>query len=70
MEKAQKQINDIDSVPTIQINQQNNIVNVGDTESLDRDSRKRVMDAVSSILDKIKNSGSIVSNQQEELVCI
>ena len=61
MDKAQKQIGDIQAMPAIQINQQNNIVNVsGDSGcELDRESRKRVMNAVSSILEKLKN------NQQE-----
>lgn len=62
MEKAQKQIQDINTTPMIQFNQQNNIVNVtdnSDSETLDRESRKRVLDAVSSILAKIKNSNDV-----------
>ena len=71
MDKAQKQMSDIQAMPPIQINQQNNIVNVngGDgSEGLDRESRKRVMDAVSSILEKLKNNQQDVTSQEEELV--
>ena len=44
MDKAQKQINTIDSTPMIQINQQNNNI-VVPGEDLDRDSRMRVIEA-------------------------
>lgn len=60
MDKAQKQITDIDSVPVIQVNQQNNIVNISEAESLDKESRNRVLDVVSGILSRIKESSENV----------
>ena len=42
MDKAQKQIQTVDSSPMIQINQQNNTVVVEDSE-LDRESRRKIM---------------------------
>lgn len=45
MDKAQKQIQTVDSSPMIQINQQNNTVVVEDSE-LDRESRRKIMLAV------------------------
>ena len=71
MDKAQKQLSDIQAMPPIQINQQNNIVNVNNSDSsidLDRESRKKVMDAVSNILSKLKNNQQDVNIQEEELV--
>ena len=72
MDKAQKQIGDIQAMPAIQINQQNNIVNVsGDSGcELDRESRKRVMNAVSSILEKLKNNQQELQVQEDELVYV
>lgn len=71
MEKAQKQLADVDAVPTIQINQQNNIVNMGEADqTLDRESRRRVLDAVASILNKIQKNEAEVVNQEEYPVSI
>ena len=69
MDKAQKQLSDIQAMPSIQINQQNNIVNVNNDSNdlLDRESRQRVMDAVSSILSKL-NTQQNIDNQQSDLV--
>lgn len=50
LEKAQKQVQDVDPTPAIQINQQN--INLGDSE-LSRESRQNVMDAVASILKRL-----------------
>lgn len=50
-EKASKQINTVDTTPIIQMNTQNNTVIVG--ESMDRESRQRVMDTVSALLAKM-----------------
>ena len=50
LEKAQKQVQDVDPTPAIQINQQN--INLGDS-GLSRESRQNVMDAVASILKRI-----------------
>lgn len=53
LERARKQINSVDETPMITLNQQNNTV-ILDTDSLDRDSKKRVADAVKSILKKLE----------------
>ena len=50
-EKASKQINTVDTTPIIQMNTQHNTVIVG--ESMDRESRQRVMDTVSALLAKM-----------------
>lgn len=60
IEKAQKQFTDVESIPKIQINQQNNItVN----ETLDRESRERVLSVVNALMQNIKNT-----QLQEEIV--
>lgn len=59
------------AIPQIQINQQNNIVNVNNndaSDNLDRESRRKVMDAVSSILNKLKNNSQDIANQEVDLV--
>ena len=71
MDKAQKQFGDVQAIPQIQINQQNNIVNVNNndaSDNLDRESRRKVMDAVSSILNKLKNNSQDIANQEVDLV--
>lgn len=50
LEKAQKQVQDVDPTPAIQINQQN--INLGEA-GLSRESRQNVMDAVASILKRL-----------------
>lgn len=66
MEKAHKQINEVDAVPAIQVNQQNNTVIMGD--GLDRESRERVFEFIKNALNKIDESKNIsneldISNQ-------
>lgn len=54
MEKAQKQISDVNAVPAIQINQQNNInFSENSINSLSKESRKNIMGAVQEILSQI-----------------
>lgn len=54
MEKAQKQISDVNAVPAIQINQQNNInISENNIDSLSKESRKNIMGAVQEILSQI-----------------
>lgn len=48
IDRANKALNLVDETPAIQINQQVNNINVG--ESLDRESRDRIKDAVNAIL--------------------
>lgn len=60
MEKAQKNITNIDSVPAITINQQNNTINVldGDTSGFTKESRQNIANAVKSILSRIQKEQS------------
>lgn len=55
IERGQKQVSGVGETPLIQINQQNNEVNVGNTSAsnLNRDSRERVKAAVLGLLDSI-----------------
>lgn len=55
IERGQKQVSGAGETPLIQINQQNNEVNVGNTQAstLNRDSRERVKAAVLGLLDSI-----------------
>lgn len=73
LEKVQKQIDKVDTVPAIQINQQNNVV-VNDIDNLSRESRQNIMDAVSSILGKLSlqnneelNEDPVLNNDDNEL---
>ena len=75
IEKAQKQIQSIDTSPTIQItnNTQNNIL-VSPGEDLDRESRQRVMDAAKAAIQYLMSQGNMVdetihefSDQAEEI---
>lgn len=73
LEKLQKQIDKVDTVPAIQINQQNNVV-VNDIDNLSRESRQNIMDAVSSILGKLNlqnneelNEDPVLNNDDNEL---
>lgn len=56
IERSQQTLDKIDQSPAIQINQQNNSinVNVGDG-AIDRDSKERVIDAVTALLKAVKN---------------
>jgi len=56
IERSQQTLQKIDTSPMIQINQQNNSinVNVGD-ESIDRDSKERVIDAVTQLLKAVRS---------------
>lgn len=59
IERGQKQVCGAGETPLIQINQQNNEVNVGNTAStLNRDSRERVKAAVIGLLDSITSKQS------------
>ena len=59
IERGQKQASGAGETPLIQINQQNNEVNVGNSMSnLNRDSRERVKSAVLSLLNHITTNAS------------
>lgn len=70
IERGQKQVSGAGETPLIQINQQNNEVNVGNTTSnLNRDSRERVKSAVLDILNSITNKQNSTI-EAEELVTV
>ena len=58
MDKAQKQIQTVDSSPMIQINQQNNTVVVEDSD-LDRESRRKIMLAAQAAMEFLKSQGTL-----------
>ncbi|MBR6641940.1 MAG: hypothetical protein IKL08_07095 [Clostridia bacterium] len=54
IERGQKQVSGAGEMPLIQVNQQNNEVNIGNTpKALSRDSRERVKSAVMGLLESI-----------------
>lgn len=59
IERGQKQVSGAGETPLIQVNQQNNEVNIGNTtQALSRDSRERVKSAVLGLLDSITTAAS------------
>ena len=55
IDRAQKSLDLVDDTPAIQL-QQNNQVNINLGDSLDRESKERVTDAVKAILARIKST--------------
>ena len=54
IERGQKQVEGVEQTPLIQINQQTNSVNIGDTQTnLNRESREKVKNAVLSLLNNL-----------------
>ncbi len=54
IERGQKQVESVEQTPLIQINQQTNSINIGETQSgLNRESRDRVKNAVMALLNNI-----------------
>ena len=71
IERGQKQVSGAGETPLIQINQQNNELNVGNTTgNLNRDSRERVKAAVLGILDSINKQPTIPAAPAEDPVII
>lgn len=66
IERANKQLNLVDETPAIQL-QQNNQVNVNIIDSLDRDSRERVADALKAIFSRTVSVNN-VSLQQDPII--
>lgn len=66
IERGQKQIEGVNETPLIQINQQTNSVNIGDTSTnLNRESRDKVKNAVLNFLQTInKNVDASTSNEE------
>jgi hypothetical protein len=56
IQRSQETLEKIDNSPTIQINQQNNSINVNVGENaIDRDSKERVIDAVTQLLKAVRS---------------
>ena len=66
IEKTQKQISDVDAIPVIQVNQQNNI-NIAGADILDRESRERVTNVIEALMSKINSPDFIQNNLPEKL---
>ena len=70
IERGQKQVSGAGDTPLIQINQQNNEVNVGNTaNTLNRDSRERVKAAVEGLLASLANKQTVVE-ESDDIVTI
>lgn len=54
IDRAQKQVDMLKDSPAIQVNNQKNEVNINIGNQLDRDSKERVMDAISGLLKQIR----------------
>lgn len=54
IDRAQKQVDMLKDAPAIQVNNQKNEVNISIGNQLDRDSKERVMDAISGLLKQIR----------------
>ena len=60
IERGQKQVSGVGEIPLIQVNQQTNEVNIGNTSnSLNRDSRERVKSAVLNLLQSITTAAPV-----------
>lgn len=71
IERGQKQVSGAGEVPLIQVNQQTNEVNIGNSSrSLNRDSRERVKSAVLSLLDSITKPVTEVVAEEEDLITV
>lgn len=61
IERGQKQVSGVGETPLIQVNQQTNEVNIGNSPGgLNRDSRERVKSAVLSLLESITDKSTVV----------
>lgn len=70
IDRANKSLNLVEETPAIQL-QQNNQINVNIIDSLSRDSKDRVTEAVKSILSKInsmESESSEVINQEDSII--
>lgn len=63
IERGQKQIEGVQQTPLIQFNQQNNSVNIGETQTnLNRESREKVKNAVMTLLNSINKEDLTVNS--------
>ena len=70
IERGQKQVSGAGETPLIQVNQQTNEVNIGNSpSSLNRDSRERVKSAVLSLLDSLTTKPS-TENDDMDIVTV
>ena len=65
--KSNQTISNINQIPLIQLNQQNNIVQVSD-DILTRESREKILNVVKQFLDNPVDSGKIVNVAREDVV--
>jgi hypothetical protein len=66
IERGQKQVSGVGETPLIQVNQQTNEVNIGDSPSnLSRDSRERVKSAVLGLLNSLNTKNDVVIDDSE-----
>jgi hypothetical protein len=72
IERGQKQVSGTGETPLIQVNQQTNEVNIGDTTStLSRDSRERVKSAVLGLLDSLNaQQSNVIEVSEDDIVTI
>jgi hypothetical protein len=69
IERGQKQVAGVTETPLIQINQQTNSVNIGDTSTtLSRESRDKVKNAVTALLGNLMNSPKTQTVPKEEII--
>lgn len=64
IDKAQKQIQSVDTTPMIQINQQNNTL-VVDDGGLDRESRRKVIEAARAAMEYLQSQGIVVDDEHQ-----
>lgn len=65
IDRANKSLNLVNDMPAIQINQVNNTI-VNSEDTLDRESKERIMDAVNAILNKAKELNIDISNSDSD----
>ena len=67
IDRSQKYVNEAESKPMIQLNQQNNI-NIDAGSQLDRESKEKVIETIKAILGGIENPSDAIENIAEENV--
>lgn len=73
IDKSQKYVDDIDTLPIIQLNKQENIVNINVGPELDRDSKERVIEVITTLLAYTKQQeqeDNIIDIETEDIIGI
>lgn len=70
IDRAQRQVDLLRDTPAIQVNNQKNEVNINIGNQLDRDSKERVMDAISGLLKQITSNVSSESQTSESPIAV